>query len=358
MTRAARLADVARQAGVSEATVSRVFNDKPGVAPATRARVLEALDLLGYDRPSRLRARPAGLVGLIVPELSNPVFPAFAQVIENALSASGYTPVLCTQAPGGVHEDEYVAMLLERGVAGIIYVSGHHANLNSHISRYLDVVAKGVPIVLVNGFREGIPAPFVSNDERVGMNLVIAHLVALGHRRIGLLVGPRRYVPVTLKIASFRQSMHELAGVEDTDDLVDLISESFFTVDGGACGGAVLLDRGCTAIVCASDLMALGAISEARRRGLRVPGDVSVVGADDSLLMAHTDPPLTTTRANVGAMGEAAVDALLAALGGTPSAVAELVVRPELVVRGSTGPAPGGGSPAGDQACAARASAK
>lgn len=354
MSRPSRLADVARQAGVSEATASRVFNGKPGVAPATRASVLEALDMLGYDRPTRLRARSAGLVGLIVPELINPVFPAFAQVIENALSTSGYTPVLCTQAPGGIHEDEYVEMLLERGVAGIIYVSGHHANLHSDISRYLDVIAKGVPIVLVSGFREGIPAPFVSNDERVGMSLVIAHLTALGHRRIGLVVGPERYVPVTLKVASFRQSMHELAGVEAGDDL---IAESFFTVDGGAAGAARLLDRGCTAIVCASDLMALGAIAEARRRGLKVPGDVSVVGADDSLLMAHTDPPLTTTRANVVAMGEAAVDALLAALGGTPSAVAELVFRPELIVRGSTGPAParGGRAPAG-QASAGQAS--
>ncbi|GAB95821.1 DNA-binding LacI/PurR family transcriptional regulator [Kineosphaera limosa] len=337
MSRPARLADVARQAGVSEATASRVFNGKPGVAAATRASVLEALDLLGYDRPSRLRERSAGLVGLIVPELSNPVFPAYAQVIENALSASGYTPVLCTQAPGGVHEDEYVEMLLERGVSGIIYVSGHHANLHSDIARYLDLVAKGIPIVLVSGFREGIPAPFVSNDERVAMSLVVDHLTALRHRRIGLLVGPERYVPVMLKIASFRQSMHEIG---DVDDLDDLVVETFFTVEGGASGAAQLLDRGCTAIVCASDLMALGAISEVRRRGLRVPDDVSVVGSDDSWLMAYTDPPLTTVRVNVTAMGEAAVEALLTAMSGEPSSVAELVFRPELVVRGSTGPAP------------------
>src|SRR6187402_3297323 len=110
----ARLADIARQAGVSEATVSRVLNDKPGVSPDTRQAVLTALDVLGYERPERLRKRSAGLVGLVVPELDNPIFPAFAQVIESVLAQSGYTPVLCTQTAGGVSEDEYVDMLLDR----------------------------------------------------------------------------------------------------------------------------------------------------------------------------------------------------------------------------------------------------
>ena len=96
----ARLADIAEHAKVSEATVSRVLNGKPGVAEATRHSVLTTLDLLGYDRPSRLRRSSAGLVGLVTPELTNPIFPAFAQVIETALARHGYTPVLCTQTPG------------------------------------------------------------------------------------------------------------------------------------------------------------------------------------------------------------------------------------------------------------------
>ena len=124
----ARLSDIAQQAEVSEATVSRVLNDRPGVAPETRQAVLTALDVLGYERPARLRKRSAGLVGLVVPELDNPIFPAFAQVIESALAQSGYTPVLCTQTPGGVTEDEYVEMLLDRQVSGIVFVSGLHAD--------------------------------------------------------------------------------------------------------------------------------------------------------------------------------------------------------------------------------------
>lgn len=341
MSRPARLADVAAQAGVSEATVSRVFNDKPGVAASTRTAVLEALDLLGYDRPSKLRARQAGLVGLIVPELSNPIFPALAQAIEGELTAAGYTSILCTQAPGGVHEDEYVQMLLERGVAGIVYVSGHHANLTSEIDRYNELLAKDLPIVLINGFRMGIDAPFVSTDDRVGVYLAVSHLASLGHTRIGLVVGPDRFVPVTRKVAAFRQAIEETFGDEAlTGQQHELIESSLFTVDGGRLAATELLDRGCTAIVAASDLMALGAIRAVADAGLRVPQDVSVVGSDDSLLMAFTDPPLTTVRQNVSAVAEAAVAALLAGVRHEPPTVAEYLIRPDLVVRGSTGPAP------------------
>src|SRR5215510_12827450 len=149
---AARLLDIALQAQVSEATVSRVLNDKPGVSPETRQAVLTALDVLGYERPTKLRKRSAGLVGLVVPELDNPIFPAFAQVIESVLAQHGYTPVLCTQTPGGVTEDEYVEMLLDRQVSGIIFVSGLHADTAADKERYHRLVGRGLPIVLVNGF--------------------------------------------------------------------------------------------------------------------------------------------------------------------------------------------------------------
>lgn len=176
----ARLADIAAQAGVSEATVSRVLNDRAGVAEGTREAVLTALDVLGYERPVRLRQHSAGLIGLIVPELDNPIFPAFAQVIESALAHHGYTPVLCTQTPGGVREDEYTQMLTERGVAGIVFVSGLHADTSADPGRYVALRRRGLPIVLVNGFVEGLDAPFVSNDDVTSMDLAVNHLVAQG----------------------------------------------------------------------------------------------------------------------------------------------------------------------------------
>ena len=330
----ARLRDIAVQAGVSEATVSRVLNGKPGVAEGTRQSVLTALDVLGYDRPSRLRRKSAGLVGLIVPELSNPIFPAFAQEIENALAQNGYTPVLCTQTAGGVHEDDYVQMLLDRGVAGIIFVSGLHADTNADPQRYTALRERGLPLVLVNGYIEGVDAPFISNDEVASMGLALDHLVSLGHREIGLAVGPDRFVPVIRKIAGFRNAMQALLGRSDVDGLIE---RSLFSVEGGATAAGRLMDKGCTAIACGSDMMALGAIREARKRGLNVPRDISVVGYDDSTLIAFTDPPLTTVRQSVPAMSAATVRALLDEIAGQPSPRAEYVFRPELVVRGSTG---------------------
>jgi LacI family transcriptional regulator, repressor for deo operon, udp, cdd, tsx, nupC, and nupG len=331
-----RLADIASQAGVSEATVSRVLNGRPGVADDTRQSVLTALDVLGFERPARLRRRSAGLIGLVMPELTNPIFPAFAQVIETTLSQRGYTPVLCTQSPTGATEDEYIEMLLDRQVAGIVFVSGLHADTTADPDRYRKLLTRPLPIVLVNGFMEGLPAPFVSIDERAAADAAVAHLVALGHRRIGLISGPDRFQPVQRKIAGYRDAMRRLLGLEDraTDDLIAL--SPLFGVEGGEAATTRLLNRGITAVVCGSDLMALGAIRAARKLGRSVPDEVSVVGFDDSPLMAFTDPPLTTLRQPVRAMATAAARALIDDILGHPAPHSEYVFRPELVVRGST----------------------
>ncbi|GAA4096306.1 LacI family DNA-binding transcriptional regulator [Actinomadura miaoliensis] len=332
-----RLADIAAHAGVSEATVSRVLNGRAGVAPATRQAVLTALDVLGYERPPRLRQQRTGLIGLIVPELTNPIFPAFAQVIENALALSGYTAVLCAMTPGGIREDDYTELLLERGVSGIIFVNGEHADSRSDRTRYLRLIERGLPIVLVNGYREDVEAPFISNDDVASLEMAVAHLASLGHRRIGLAVGQDRFVPSIRKTEGFRRGMAEHLGVTDVGDL---IVNTLFTVEGGQAAAQRLLDLGCTAICCGSDIIAIGAIRGARGRGLRVPEDVSVVGFDDSPLTPYLDPPLTTIRQPVREMGLAVVSTLLEEIGGSRVPRTELLYRPELVVRRSTAPAP------------------
>jgi LacI family transcriptional regulator, repressor for deo operon, udp, cdd, tsx, nupC, and nupG len=329
-----RLADIAAQAGVSEATVSRVLNDKPGVSADTRQAVVTALDVLGYERPDRLRKRSAGLVGLVTPELENPIFPQFAQIIESALAQHGYTPVLCTQHPGGVSEDEYVEMLLDRAVAGIIFVSGLHADTTIDADRYRKLVDRPLPIVLINGYVADVAAPFISCDDRAAGELAVAHLVSLGHRRIGLISGPERFIPVRRKLAGYRAAIR-------AHDLTEAIELSmWFSVESGQAAANRLLERGVTGILCGSDLMALGAIRAARAAGLSVPRDVSIVGYDDSPLMAFTDPPLTTVRQPVPAMSNAAVRALMDEINGQPAPHSEYMFGPELVVRGSTGVAP------------------
>ncbi|MFF5405030.1 LacI family DNA-binding transcriptional regulator [Streptomyces misionensis] len=335
-----RLADIAVQAGVSEATVSRVLNGKPSVAAGTRQSVLAALDVLGYERPLRLRQRSEGLVGLITPELENPIFPALAQVIGQALTRQGYTPVLATQTPGGSTEDELTEMLVDRAVAGIIYVSGLHADTTADMERYGRLRAEGVPFVLVDGFSPKVQAPFISPDDRAAMTLAVAHLVSLGHTRVGLAVGPQRFVPVQRKIEGFVRAMQEQLGMPTGAVHAELIQHSLYSLEGGQAAATALLGRGCTAVVCASDMMALGAVRAARQHGLRVPRDFSVVGFDDSTLVAFTDPPLTTIRKPVPAMGQAAVRTLLEEISGTPAPHSEFVFMPELVVRGSTASVP------------------
>lgn len=335
----ATLAQIAAEARVSEATVSRVLNDKPGVSEATRQAVITALDVLGYERPAQLRQRSAGLIGLVVPELENPIFPAFAQVIEAALARRRFTPVLCTQSPGSLSEDEYVESLLEHGVAGIIFVSGKHADIQADHERYHLLLERKLPVVFVNGFATGVDAPFVSVDDHVAMELAVSHLAHLGHRRIGLAIGPERFVPSARKREGFVRALRTHLDLPEAEAR-EWISEAIFSVEGGGAATRELLDRGATAVVCGSDMMAIGAIRAVRSRGLEVPDDVSVVGFDDSGLVAFLDPPLTTVRQPVAQMGGTAVNALIDAINGQPVPSREYLFDPELVLRGSTGRAP------------------
>ncbi len=336
----ATLAEIAAHARVSEATVSRVLNDKPGVSDTARGAVLTALDVLGYERPSRLRRRSAGLVGLVVPELENPIFPAFAQVIDDALAGRRFTPVLCTQSPGGISEDEYVESLLDHGVAGILFVSGRHADSGADHDRYRTLVDRRLPVVFVNGYAAGIDAPFFSTDDHDAMTIAVRHLAQLGHTRIGLAVGPGRYVPAARKQQGFVAALGDVLGL-DASEAQEWTAEGLFTVEGGAAAARQLLEQGATAIVCGSDLMALGAVRAARELGHDVPGDVSVVGFDDSRLIQFLDPPLTTVRQPVQAMAGAAVSALVDAIDGQPVPSREYLYKPELVLRGSTARARG-----------------
>src|ERR1700719_1434148 len=133
MTRAPsrRLADVAKKVGVSEATVSRVLNGKAGVSGSTREAVLTALDVLGYERPTQLRGERARLIGLVLPELQNPIFPALAEVIGGALTQQGFTPVLCVRTASGLSEADYVRMLLGQQVSGVVFAGGNFAEADS-----------------------------------------------------------------------------------------------------------------------------------------------------------------------------------------------------------------------------------
>ena len=266
---AGRLADVAKQAGVSEATVSRVLNGKPGISDATRAAVLTALDVIGYERPTHLRVRRARMVGLIVPELQNPIFPALAEVVAGALAQRGFNAVLCTRT-GSMSEAEYVEMLLDRQVSGMIFAGGQYAEADAPHDHYARLLKLRLPVVLVNAAAEHLDFPRVSTDDAVAMEQAYAHLAYLGHERIGLILGPRRPRSVPAEARGLRARQRRVDG-PPLD--VERVERTRFSLEGGHAAATRLIGRGVTGIICASDPLALGAIRAARRGGLTVPGD-------------------------------------------------------------------------------------
>src|SRR6266540_2636229 len=306
-----RLAEVAQKVGLSEATVSRVLNGRAGVSDATREAVLTALDVLGYERPTQLRGVRARLIGLVLPELRNPIFPALAEVIGGALAQRGLTPVLCTRTAGGLSESDYVNMLLDQHVSGMVFAGGHYAEA------------------------EHLGYPQVSTDDAVAVEQAYRHLASLGHERIGIIIGPRDHVPSRRKLAAYT-AMVERAGRPLVPKLVE---HAMFALEGGHAATRRMLQHRVTGIICGSDPLALGAIRAARRADLSVPKDISVVGFDDSDFMTCTEPPLTTVRQPIEALGRAAVSLLMNQIEGASAASDELLFEPELVVRGSTGPA-------------------
>lgn len=336
MSERIRLADVAEYAGVSTATVSRVLNGKSSVAATTRQAVLTALDLLGYERPEKLRIRPGGLIGLIVPELTNPIFPLIVQRLEKEMSAQGYTPVLCAQSAGGTTEDQYVQILLDQHVAGIIFVSGLHADTTADPARYRALMDLGIPFVTINGRNPDIPVADFSSDDEEAVRQMVRQLAVAGHRKIGLATGPERFRPALDKVAGYRGGM-----AEHCPGQPERIVHTLFTVEGGQSAASQLLSAGVTAIICGSDLMALGAIRQVRREGLRVPEDVSVIGYDDSGICAYTDPPLTTVHQPIDAITSAAVTTLMSMITGSRPAQVPMFFQCKLVFRGSTAAAPG-----------------
>lgn len=329
-----KLIDVAARAGVSEATVSRVMNARDGVAPETRRHVLAVLGDMGYEPPGLREASQVGLVGLLLPELDNPIFPAYAQAIESRLLNRGFVTILCCAGRSRASEDDYVPTLVDHGVAGLVIVSGRHADLDGDHDIYRQLHRRRFPMVFVNGDVPGLGVPSVSSDETHAATVAVEHLAHLGHRRIGLLTGPTHYLPVVRRLEGFRAAVAGL-GLDDDDELV---VSTMFTVEGGRYGARRLLDAGATAIVAANDVMALGAVRAARDLDLEVADDVSVVGYDDTELMAYTDPPLTTVRQPVEAISSHAVEVLLAQIDRQPYGVATIVVQPELIVRASTAP--------------------
>ena len=327
-----RLQQVSDRTGVSLATVSRVLNGRPGVSSETRRNVLSAAAELGYqESPTR---GGTGVVGIITPELDNPIFPHLAEAIEARMVRHGLLAMVCPSTSETVNEQDYLDHFLAADAAGVVVINGRYSQISLDFAPYEVLRDKGLPVVLVNGMGDDCPVPAVAVDLRAAGVAAIRHLVDLGHARIGCLVGPRRYWSAELLISGWQSGLRErgLAGDET------LISETLFTIEGGRAGVAKLLEAGATAVVTGGDLMALGAIAGVRAWGNEVPTEISVVGFDGTPITAYTNPPLTTFRQPVGRMAATVVQLLMDQIYGRSGAGLHMFT-PELVIGESTGPA-------------------
>ena len=328
-----KLAEVAQLADVSEATVSRVLNGRPGVADGTRRRVLDVMGDLGYRDVPSLAGR-SEVVGIVTPELENPVFALFAQSLQSHLAIRGFLPVVCSATSETVNEQDYLDHFVASRAAGAIVVNGRYAQPEVGYDAYVDVRASGLPLVLVNGIRDASPLPAIAIDLKVATAAAVRHLVTLGHRKIGMVIGPVRYSTSLDMIEGCRDAAGRL-GVSCDDSM---ISETVFTFEGGQAGSAQLLEAGVTGIIAANDLMAAGVIAAVRAWGGTVPDDVSVIGFDGTPPMSYTSPRLTTMRQPIDRMSAAATELLADSIGGNGVSPTQ-VFASELVVGRSTGPA-------------------
>jgi LacI family repressor for deo operon, udp, cdd, tsx, nupC, and nupG len=330
----ATIRDVARRAGVSVATVSRVVNHSAHrVSAPTRRRVLEAVQALGYQAnviAQGLKKRASRTVALIVPDISNPFFPAIARGIEDVASQHGYAVLLCNTYEDLARERAYLDLLRKRWVDGVIFAT---AGTNTAHLRALR--REGRPVVLVARDVDGVRIDAVLVDNFSGSYQATAHLLRLGHRRIAHIAGP-----ASLHVARERRRGYERAladaGLPPSSIVV---GEGDFTADGGRRAVAAWLQRQVefTAVVAANDLMAIGALEALRAAGRRVPDDVAVVGFDDITFASLVQPALTTVAQPKYRMGQLAMQRLLELMAGASPAGRRMVLEPQLIVRESCG---------------------
>jgi LacI family transcriptional regulator len=317
--------DVARVAGVSISTVSRALSDPDRVAPATRQKVRTAADELGY-RPNRaassLRAGRAGAYGLVVPDLANPYFATVAKGAQERARERGYGLFVVDTEENPDLEAEAMHTLGPQ-TDGVVLCSPRA------VDRALAAAEKR-PVVLVNHAVDGVAA--VGADHAAGMRRAVEHLRALGHHRIAYVGGPSSSWSDQARRAG-------LAAAAARHDDVEVVELGAFRpqVEGGQAAADLVVATGATAVITFNDLVAVGLVDRLRARRLRVPDDFSVVGCDDSYVASLVDPPLTTLRVDLRALGRAAVDQLVASAPGSPAPhLPPLDV--DLVVRSSTAP--------------------
>ena len=331
---AVTLKDVARQAGVHPATASRALNPETRllVSEGTAGRVLAAAAELGYHPNAvarSLRTRRSHTVGVLIPDLNNPLFPPMVRGLEDRLDADGYVALIGNTDGDDERERRVFEQMRARHVDGYVLATAHLRN-----PMLDEAVRAGVPVVLMNRIAEDYSFPSVTVDNERGVRMAVSHLTSLGHRNIACIAGPQ---DVSTGLARFRGYQAAMAGARlpVPPDRV-AFARSFSIEEGLRCAREILAAGDCTAVAAGNDMLAVGCYLALDEAGLSCPGDISVVGFNDMPFIDMLRPPLTTVAFPHYQVGTEAAQLLLDRLAGNGDVVKVLYLAPELIVRGST----------------------
>ena len=325
--------DVARLAGVSVATASRALSGTRPVQPAYRERVTAAAAELDYNpnlTARALRIAKSGAIGMVIPMIDNPFFPSLVSAVESLLETNGYSLLLCSSQENVQLEAERLRALADRQVDGLLVSAASQVASVEALTR----AAESVPLVQLDQRAPGVLSPFVGIDDSAGMRDVVAHLAGRGRRRLAFIGASDENWSGMRRRDGFVRWAGELDPSAPTR-----VRLGAFTRDFGRSAAVELLsaDRDIDALVCANDLIALGAFDAAHELGRSVPGDVAVTGYDDIIVATASNPTLTTVAQPVGEIARVALETLWATIRGPASPVADVVDLPgRLVVREST----------------------
>ena len=303
--------DVARLAGVSPASVSKVFNNKPGVAKETVRRVKEAANQLDF-RPNilarSLRVKKTHTLGLITDDIEGVFTTSLVRGVEDVSAAQGFSVFLCNSYGDPQKEQAHIEVLLDKQVDGFILLSGYRVR-----ERGAPAAPVGnLPLVYLYQYTRELPAPAVVPDDRGGGRLGTEHLLSLGHLRIGLINGPERYEATRLRCEGYREAL-EAAGVAYDPALV--CSGEWNQKSAYELTHALMeLEDPPTAIFCTSDILAIGIADALQERRLRIPQDVALVSFDNRFFAANQRPPLTDVALPLYEMGKKAGELLIEAV--------------------------------------------
>ena len=337
MQTAVTIRDVARLAEVHPGTVSRALNPQTRglVNQATAARVLAAADELGY-RPNSiargLKTSRSMTIGVLIPDLTNPLFPPIVLGIDDRLALDEYTPLLVNTGSDPARERASIEAMLARQVDGFIA-----ATARLDVEPLAVAIAGGLPVVLVNRTFEDGSISACTVDDRAGSELAVRHMIELGHERIGYVAGPQNVSTGHRRYLGFMAAMAG-AGLPVPPERVSFAAA--FREEAGARAAAEVLqaDPRVTAIITANDRLAMGCYDALGQQGLSCPGDVSIIGFNDMMFIDRLQPPLSSVRVPQREIGYAAADLLLEQLLNENVTPREVLLEPVLVVRGSTAP--------------------